>query len=99
MNDDAATLALLEEGGDERAVLLRSGTVVTMDPALGQFTGDVLISGMRIADVGVDLGGAADGAVVAGATGPASTLHLAAMYWAERHRGPGSWPVTRGGLS
>ncbi len=42
-------------------LLLKGGTVITMDPAVGDFeTGDVLVDGSRIAEVGPDLEASAD---------------------------------------
>lgn len=38
-----------------RRILLRAGAVITLDTALGDFVGDVLIEGERIVEVGPDL--------------------------------------------
>jgi cytosine/adenosine deaminase-related metal-dependent hydrolase/ribose/xylose/arabinose/galactoside ABC-type transport system permease subunit len=47
--------------------LIRGGIVLTLDPALGDVRGDILVDGSRIAAVGRDL--SADGAEVIDATG------------------------------
>lgn len=50
---DAQALELLARAAvDGRRVLLKGGTIVTMDPALGNLVGDVLITGTTIARVG-----------------------------------------------
>ena len=63
-NEDATTLNRLERANAnrDRRILLKGGTVVSMDPAVGNFAqGDVLIQGKKIADVGRDLSAAAQG--------------------------------------
>jgi hypothetical protein len=55
-----------------RRILFTGGSVVTMDPAIGDLSkGDVIVDGSRIVDVGSDLCslGAADDAIVIDATG------------------------------
>src|SRR5579862_4105956 len=56
----------------QRQILLRGATVLSMDPRIGDFaTGDILIKGKSIAEVGADLSQAGDsaGAVVVDASG------------------------------
>ena len=63
-NEDATTLNRLERANAnrDRRILLKGGTVVSMDPAVGNFAqGDVLIQGKKIAEVGRDLSAAAQG--------------------------------------
>jgi cytosine/adenosine deaminase-related metal-dependent hydrolase len=69
MNADPTLDALTRSATDpDRLVLLRGGTVVTMDPALGTVdAGEVLLRGERIVEVGRDLPDA--GAVVVDAAG------------------------------
>jgi 5-methylthioadenosine/S-adenosylhomocysteine deaminase len=58
--ESAGQLARLRARGAEGRVLLRGGTVVSMDPAIGDFdAADVLVVGDRIAAVGPDLSAAA----------------------------------------
>lgn len=71
---DDAVVDLLHRDRDaqRRRVLLRGGTVISMDPEVGDLTsGDILVEGRMIAAVGADLGHTAgDGqAVVVDATG------------------------------
>ena len=59
-------------GDSDRRILFTGGTVVTMDPALGELPrGDVLVQGAWIVDVGPHLRaqGAADGTIVVDTTG------------------------------
>ncbi|MGY1848427.1 MULTISPECIES: amidohydrolase family protein [unclassified Blastococcus] len=69
MSTDPVLDALNRSATDaDRLVLLRGATVVTMDPALGTIdTGDVLVRGARIVDVGRDLPDA--GAIAVDVTG------------------------------
>ncbi len=69
MSTDPTLDALTRSAADpDRLVLLRGGTVVTMDPTLGTLdTGDVLVRGARIVEVGRHLPDA--GAIVVDATG------------------------------
>jgi 5-methylthioadenosine/S-adenosylhomocysteine deaminase len=68
-----ATLERLRRGvGDPaRRILIRGGTILSMDSAVGDFAaGDVLIEGKKIAAVAPDLAGAAQGgAIVVDAAG------------------------------
>ncbi|MFI0484923.1 amidohydrolase family protein [Actinomadura sp. 9N215] len=68
---DSRALELLTRASRDRdrRVLLTGGTVVTMDPAIGNLAGDVLVRGNTIADVGADLSAAGDDAIVVDATG------------------------------
>lgn len=71
---DSRTLDLLtaSSNDDERWILLKGGTVLSMDPAVGDLAiGDVLIHGSTIDSVGTDLSEAAEsaGAIVVDATG------------------------------
>jgi cytosine/adenosine deaminase-related metal-dependent hydrolase len=62
VSNDAAVLAQLQARKDdpERSVLLRGATVLSMDPAVGDFVrGDVLLRGNLIEAVGADLSEAA----------------------------------------
>lgn len=63
---DAAQLAALERSAadDNRVIVIKGGTVVTGDPALGNFVGDVLIRGSKIVEVGADLQAGGDAIVV-----------------------------------
>ncbi|WP_159792548.1 amidohydrolase family protein [Puerhibacterium puerhi] len=69
MSTDPTLDALTRSAADpDRLVLLRGGTVVTMDPTLGILdAGDVLVRGARIVEVGRHLPDA--GAIVVDATG------------------------------
>ncbi|MFB7658110.1 MULTISPECIES: amidohydrolase family protein [unclassified Streptomyces] len=74
-----------------RRVLLRGGTVLTMDAQLGDFaSGDVLIEGSRIVDVGHDLMSAAsDGrAIVVEVNG---TIVMPGMHDTHRHSWQGQF--------
>ena len=56
----AAIKSRLDSVGPNDRILLRGATVVTIDPAIGDFdAGDVLIRGKRIEAVGDDLSAAA----------------------------------------
>ena len=55
---DARALELLERAGTKRSVLLKGGTIVTMDPVLGNLVGDVLAQGIKIAEVSPDVSAA-----------------------------------------
>src|SRR5262249_61787294 len=70
---DATLERLKRAAGDgSRRILIRGGTILSMDTSVGDFAaGDVLIEGKRIAAVGPDLAGAAQGgnAIVVDATG------------------------------
>ena len=58
---DDATLAQLGRTGPSSRVLLKGGTIVSMDPKVGDLSrGDILIEGARIAAIGpsIDAGGA-----------------------------------------
>lgn len=52
---DARALEFLERPDNKRSVLLKGGTIVTMDPLLGDLVGDVRIEGTKIAEIGPDL--------------------------------------------
>lgn len=55
-----ATRKRLDSAGPNARILLKGATVITVDPAIGDFdVGDVLIKGRRIAGVGADLSAAA----------------------------------------
>ncbi|MBV8995155.1 MAG: hypothetical protein JO287_15995 [Pseudonocardiales bacterium] len=45
---DARALELLERPDNERSVLLKGGTIVTMDPMLGDLVGDVRVEGFPL---------------------------------------------------
>src|SRR5258705_11433633 len=63
-SEDARTLDRLERANAdrERRILLKGGTVVSMDSAVGNFAqADVLIQGKKIAAIGPDLSAAAQG--------------------------------------
>jgi cytosine/adenosine deaminase-related metal-dependent hydrolase len=64
--NDAARERLQRTAGDaRRRVLIRGGSILTMDPSVGDFVrGDVLIEGRRIAQVREDLTAASRGAIV-----------------------------------
>jgi 5-methylthioadenosine/S-adenosylhomocysteine deaminase len=69
---DATLERLKRAAGDGgRRILIRGGTIISMDAAVGDFAvGDVLIEGKKIAAVGPDLAGAAQGgAIVVDAAG------------------------------
>ncbi|MFT4011518.1 MAG: amidohydrolase family protein [Nocardioidaceae bacterium] len=65
------TLAQLKaRSEDDRAILFKGGTVLSLDPGVGDFAqGDVLVRGTRIEAVGPDLDGQAGNAVVVDARG------------------------------
>jgi hypothetical protein len=66
-NANAEVLARLEKANANaaRSILLKGGTVITMDPAVPDLEkGDVLIEGKKIVAVGPNLGGAAKGGTV-----------------------------------
>src|SRR5215468_2640555 len=83
---DAATLErLLAANPATRRVLLKGGTILSVDPAVGNFAqGDILITGRTIAAVGRDLGAAAqDGnAIVVDA---AASILIPGMVDCHRH--------------
>ncbi|MGW5105924.1 amidohydrolase family protein [Nocardia sp. NPDC004123] len=55
-SQDAAVLASLTARDADRPILITGGTVLTRDPAIGDFAaGDVLVRGNRIVEVGADL--------------------------------------------
>src|SRR5947208_3658754 len=58
---DAATLErLVAANPATRRVLFKGGTILSVDPAVGNFAaGDILVTGKTIAAVGRDLGAAA----------------------------------------
>jgi cytosine/adenosine deaminase-related metal-dependent hydrolase len=63
-SDDARTLDRLARANADRdrRILLKGGTIVSMDGAVGNFAqGDVLIQGKKIASIGADLSAAAQG--------------------------------------
>jgi 5-methylthioadenosine/S-adenosylhomocysteine deaminase len=65
--DADATLERLRRaaGDGGRRILIRGGTILSMDAAVGDFAvGDVLIEGKKIAAVGRDLAGAAQGGAI-----------------------------------
>ncbi|PBC36802.1 amidohydrolase [Rhodococcus sp. ACS1] len=63
--DEAQLAALMRSAGDtERTIVLENGTVVTGDPAIGNFVGNVLIRGTKILDVGPEVHAGADSIVV-----------------------------------
>ena len=68
-----------------RRILLRGGTIITMDAAVGDFVrGDLLIEGRRIAAVSPDLGAASQGgnAIVVDAK---DTILIPGMIDCHRH--------------
>jgi cytosine/adenosine deaminase-related metal-dependent hydrolase len=83
---DAATLErLLAANQACRRVLFKGGTILSVDPAVGNFAvGDILVTGKTIAAVGRDLGAAAqDGnAIVVDATG---SILIPGMVDCHRH--------------
>src|SRR5262245_21422252 len=65
---DADTLERLVRAGRDprRRILLKGGTIISMDAAVGDFVrGDLLIEGKRIAAVNADLGTAQDANTIA----------------------------------
>src|SRR5437867_3921407 len=65
--DADATLERLKRaaGDGGRRILIRGGTIISMDASVGDFAvGDVLIEGKKIAAVGLDLAGAAQGGTI-----------------------------------
>lgn len=65
--EDAGTLERLtrRETGPNHRILLRGGTIITLDPAVGDFAkGDLLIQGKKIAAVGVDVKAPAQAQVI-----------------------------------
>lgn len=74
-----------------RRVLLRGGTVLTMDPELGEFaSGDVLISGTKIVEVGPDLASAAsDGQAIV--VDLAGAIVMPGMHDTHRHAWQGQF--------
>ena len=83
---NAATLQrLIDANSNTRRVLLKGGTVISMDTAVGDFAqGDVLVEGKKISAVGRDLGAAAqDGnAIVVDAS---SSVLIPGMIDCHRH--------------
>ncbi len=83
---NAATLQrLIDANPNTRRVLLKGGTVISMDTAVGDFAqGDVLVEGKKISAVGRDLGAAAqDGnAIVVDAS---SSVLIPGMIDCHRH--------------
>ncbi|MGP4044049.1 amidohydrolase family protein [Streptomyces sp. 2A115] len=64
-SEDAAVLTSLRSADAERAILIRGGTILSQDPAVGDFaSGDVLIRGGKIAEIGPDLAAQAGDAIV-----------------------------------
>jgi 5-methylthioadenosine/S-adenosylhomocysteine deaminase len=65
-SNDATRERLQRTAGDaRRRIFIRGGSILTMDPSVGDFArGDVLIEGRRIAQVGQDLSAASQGAIV-----------------------------------
>jgi cytosine/adenosine deaminase-related metal-dependent hydrolase len=65
-SDWAAVKARLDRAGSAGRILFRGATIVTMDPAIGDFDeGDILIDGKRIEAIGNDLSAAArDGGAI-----------------------------------
>lgn len=81
MNDPTLDALTRSASDPDRLVLLRGGTVVTMDPALGTIDGgDVLIRGSRIVEVGGNLPDA--GALVIDMSG---TIVAPGMVDTHRH--------------
>ena len=69
---DATLDRLRRAAGDSGRILIRGGTIISMDVGVGDFpAGDVLIEGKRISAVGPDLAGAGQGgnAIVVDAAG------------------------------
>lgn len=67
---DQQTLDKLTRTNADRRILLKGGSVVSMDPSIGDLAvGDVLISGDKIEAVGPDLGSGDDNTIVVDATG------------------------------
>lgn len=94
--DHAADARALEElertPVHDRRVLLEGGTIVSMDPVLGNLVGDVLIRGTVIAQVGPDLAATAvgDDTIVVDATGTIVMPGLVDSHlhaWAGQMRG------------
>lgn len=72
-------------GDESRRVLLHGGTILSMDPAVGDFVrGDILLEGSQITDVGADLSAAAaDGqAIVVDLEG---AIAIPGMHDTHRH--------------
>ncbi|MFF0284185.1 amidohydrolase family protein [Rhodococcus aetherivorans] len=66
---DAATLSALQNTAADQAILIKGGTILSQDPAVGDLVGDVLIRGGQIIEIGPDLEASATDAVVVDATG------------------------------
>ncbi len=82
---DAATLDRLQRAvrDPRRRILLKGATIISMDPAVGDFVrGDLLIEGKKIASVAPDLGAAAQDAIVVDAGG---TILIPGMVDCHRH--------------
>ena len=64
-NDTSRERLQRTAGDPRRRVLIRGGSILTMDPSVGDFArGDLLIEGRSIAQVGQDLSAASQGAIV-----------------------------------
>ncbi|URN09707.1 amidohydrolase family protein [Actinomadura madurae] len=72
-----------DRGASTRGILLRGASIVSMDPGIGDLpTGDLLVSGSTIAQIGPDLSGAAGpDTVVIDASG-----HILAPGFQDAHR-------------
>jgi 5-methylthioadenosine/S-adenosylhomocysteine deaminase len=84
---DAATLGRLRAAARDprRRILLQGATIISMDPAVGDFVrGDLLIEGKKISAVGADLGAAAQAgnAIVVDAR---DTILIPGMVDCHRH--------------
>jgi len=90
---DATLDRLRRAAGDSgRRILIRGGTVISMDAGVGDFAaGDVLIEGKRISAVGPDLAGAGQGGnaiVESGKPAPESTKATPPFTTADAARQP-----------
>ena len=82
---DAVTLDRLQRAvrDPRRRILLKGATIISMDPAVGDFVrGDLLVEGKKIAAVAPDLGAAAQDAIVVDAGG---TILIPGMVDCHRH--------------
>jgi hypothetical protein len=100
--ENAEILARLHKANanSRRRILLKGGTVITMDPAVPDLVkGDILIEGKRIAAIGADLSAAASGgqSVVVNAEG---TIVIPGMVDCHQHSWEGQLrniiPLTAG---
>jgi hypothetical protein len=67
-------LRLRRAAGDSGRILIRGGTIISMDVGVGDFAaGDILIEGKRISAIGPDLSGAGQG-------GNAIVVHAAGIW-------------------